>query len=157
MTNAELVRRIRLGEDSTLEFKRVVVAGGRVSEPKRNPMADELAALANATGGTVVLGVDDETQEILGIPLQDLDAVEGWAQEICNDSVKPALNADIRKLELPARNGQLVPVVRLDIPRSLFVHKSPGGYFRRIGSSKWEMAPEVLARLFQERSQTSTP
>ena len=154
MTNAELVRRIRLGEDSTLEFKRVVVAGGRVSEPKRNPMADELAALANARGGTVVLGVDDETQEILGIPLQDLDAVEGWAQEICNDSVKPALNADIRKLELPARNGQLVPVVRLDIPRSLFVHKSPGGYFRRIGSSKREMAPEVLARLFQERSQT---
>ena len=154
MTNAELVRRIRLGEDSTLEFKRVVVAGGRVSEPKRNPMADELAALANARGGTVVLGVDDETQEILGIPLQDLDAVEGWAQEICNDSVKPALNADIRKLELPARNGQLVPVVRLDIPRSLFVNKSPGGYFRRIGSSKREMAPEVLARLFQERSQT---
>ncbi|MDE2926056.1 MAG: putative DNA binding domain-containing protein [Acidobacteriota bacterium] len=154
MTNAELVRRIRLGEDSTLEFKRVVVAVGRVSEPKRNPMADELAALANARGGTVVLGVDDETQEILGIPLQDLDAVEGWAQEICKDSVKPALNADIRKLELPARNGQLVPVVRLDIPRSLFVHKSPGGYFRRIGSSKREMAPEVLARLFQERSQT---
>ncbi|MCY3777797.1 MAG: putative DNA binding domain-containing protein [Candidatus Aminicenantes bacterium] len=150
----ELVRRIRLGEDSTLEFKRVVVAGGRVSEPNRNSMADELAALANARGGTVILGVDDKTHEILGIPLQDLDAVEGWAREICNDLVKPALDADIHKLELAGADGQLVPVVLLDLARSLFVHKSPGGYFRRIGSSKREMAPEVLARLFQERSQT---
>ena len=28
------------------------------------------------------------------------------------------------------------------------------GYFRRIGSSKREMSPELLARLFQERSQS---
>ncbi len=154
MNIRELSRRIRLGEDSTLEFKRVVLAGERVADPKRNDMADELAALANARGGAVILGVDDKSGEVLGIALRDLDVVERWAREICNDSVKPALNADIRKLELPARNGQLVPVVRLDIARSLFVHKSPGGYFRRIGSSKREMAPEVLARLFQERSQT---
>ncbi len=154
MNIRELSRRIRLGEDSTLEFKRVVLAGERVADPKRNDMADELAALANARGGAVILGVDDKSGEVLGIALRDLDVVERWAREICNDSVKPALNADIRKLELPARNGQLVPVLRLDIARSLFVHKSPGGYFRRIGSSKREMAPEVLARLFQERSQT---
>ena len=135
MNIRELARRIRLGEDSTLEFKRVVLAGERVADPKRNDMADELAALANARGGAVILGVDDKSGEVLGIALRDLDVVERWAREICNDSVKPALNADIRKLELPARNGQLVPVVRLDIARSLFVHKSPGGYFRRIGSS----------------------
>ena len=154
MNIRELSRRIRLGEDSTLELKRVVTAGERVSDPKRNDMADKLAALANARGGTVILGVDDKSREVLGIALRDLDVVERWAREICNDSVKPALNADIRKLELPAPNGRLVPVVRLDIARSLFVHKSPGGYFRRIGSSKREMAPEVLALLFQERSQT---
>ena len=150
----ELARRIRRGEDSTLEFKRIVLAGGRVSEPKRNAMADELAALANARGGTVVLGVDDKTHEILGIPFSDLDAVEGWVREICNDSVKPPLDADILKLELRGVDGQSVPVIRIDIARSLFVHKSPGGYFRRIGRSKRELAPEVLARLFQERSQT---
>lgn len=39
------------------------------------------------------------------------------------------------------------------MPRSLFVHKSPNGYFRRIGRSKREMKPDVLARLFQQRSQ----
>jgi len=34
------------------------------------------------------------------------------------------------------------------------VHQSPGGYFRRIGSSKRRMKPDLLARLFQQRSQT---
>lgn len=45
-------------------------------------------------------------------------------------------------------------IVRVDVPRSLFVHESPHGYFYRIGSSKRKMAPDFLARLFQQRNQT---
>ena len=154
MSDADLAGRIRLGEDSTLELKRTEVAGQRVRSPDRREFADELAAMANGRGGTVVLGVDDNTREVLGIPLDGLDMVEGWVREICNDSVKPPLDADILKLELEDSNGRGVPIIRIDLARSLFVHKSPSGYFRRIGSSKREMAPEALARLFQERSQT---
>ena len=154
MTDEDLLRRIRLGEDSTLEFKSVLVSSGSVKEPQRKDFADELAAFANSRGGTVILGVDDKTHRVEGIPLGDMDAVEGWVREICNDSVKPALDADILKLELENTEGRLVPVLRIDVARSLFVHKGPGGYFRRIGSSRREMAPEVLARLFQERSQS---
>jgi predicted HTH transcriptional regulator len=44
-------------------------------------------------------------------------------------------------------------VLKVDVPRSLFVHKSPGGYFYRQGSAKREMSPDYLARLFQQRSQ----
>ena len=150
----ELARRIRLGEDSALELKRVVLAGSRVEGPGRNDLADELAAFANTRGGTVVLGVDDKTREVPGIPLDGLDAVEGWVREICNDSIKPALDADIYKIELEGADGRVVPVIHVEIPRSLFVHRSPGGYFRRLGSSKRELAPEALARLFQERSQS---
>ena len=154
MTDEDLLRRIRLGEDSTLEFKSVLVSGGSVKAPKHDAFADELAAFANSRGGTVVLGVDDKTRRVEGIPLGDMDAVEGWVREICNDSVKPTLDADILKRELESTEGRPVPVLRVDVARSLFVHKSPGGYFRRIGSSRREMAPEILARLFQERSQS---
>ncbi len=154
MTNAELMRRIRLGEDSSLELKAVVVERGRVTGPRRDEFADELAAFANAKGGMLVLGVDDSTRQVLGIPLDHLDVVESWVREICNDSVKPALDADIYRLELNAVDGGPVPVIRVDVSRSLFVHKSPGGYFRRLGSSKREMSPDALARLFQERSQS---
>ena len=154
MADVNLTRRIRLGEDSTLELKTVRLSGGRVTASDRRDFADELAALANSRGGTVVLGVDDWTRRIHGIPLDDIDTVETWVREICNDSVKPALDADILKAELENEEGQSVPLLRVDVPRSLFVHKSPGGYFRRIGSSKREMVPDALARLFQERSQT---
>ena len=150
----DLARRIRLGEDSELELKRVLLAGARVTAPGRGDFADELAAFANGRGGTLVLGVDDKTRELLGLPIEHIDAVESWVREICNDAVKPSINAVIRKLELPDSTGKLVALIRVDVARSLFVHKGPGGYFRRLGSSKREVAPEVLARLFQERSQS---
>ena len=150
----DLARRIRLGEDPALELKSVVVAGGGVKVPNRIKFADELAAFANSKGGTVVLGVDDQTRKVTGIPLDSLDVVEGWVREICNDSVKPALDADIYKLDLQSTACRVDPVICIEISRSLFVHRSPGGYFRRLGSSRREMAPEVLARLFGQRSQS---
>lgn len=154
MGNGDILRSITLGEDSALELKRVLLAGSRVTAPGRDDFADEMAAFANGRGGTIILGVDDRSRDIVGVPLEHLDAVETWIREVCNDSMKPPIDADIRKLELPDSTGQLAAVIRVDIPRSLFVHRSPGGYFRRIGSSKRELSPEVLARLFQERSQT---
>ena len=77
----KLARRVRLGEDSTLELKRVLMAGSKVTAPKRDEFADELAGFANGRGGTLVLGVDDKNREILGIPVDRLDAVEAWARE----------------------------------------------------------------------------
>jgi len=130
------------------------VAGARVTAPRRNDVADELGALANGRGGELVLGVDDTTRNVTGIPLDALDVVETWVREICNDTLKPPLDATIRKIELPDTAGDLVPVLFVAVERSLFVHKSPGGYFRRLGSSKRELAPDLLARLFQERSQS---
>ena len=154
MANSELARRIRLGEDSSLELKSVDVGGNRVLAPHRDSLADEIAAFANGRGGTLVLGVDDGSREVSGIPLDKLDVVERWAQEICNDSISPPVDADLLKLELVGSTGTPVAVLRVDVPRSLFIHESPGGYFRRLGSAKRKMAPDVLARAFQERSQT---
>lgn len=154
MGRDELIRRIRLGEDSTLELKRVLLAGSKVTAPKRNEFADELSALSNGWGGTVILGVEDKDRDIVGIPMNQLDVVETWVREICNDSVVPPIDAMIEKVEMPGAGGGLVTVICVKIERSPFVHKSPGGYFRRIGSSKRELAPDLLARLFQERSQS---
>ena len=156
VADTALARRIRLGEDTSLELKRVRVEGGRVRGPHRDGTADEIAAFANGRGGTLVFGVDDESREVRGIPLDELDTVERWVREICNDSIAPPVDADLLKRELEDPSGTLVPVLRVDVPRSLFIHESPGGYFRRIGSSKRRMGPEVLARAFQERSQTRT-
>ncbi|GAB6094512.1 ATP-binding protein [Desulfatiferula olefinivorans] len=150
---SDLLKQIALGEDSVLELKSVEFSGNKVTGPHSDGMADELAAMANTVSGVVVLGVDDKTREIRGIPPEKLDMVEGWVRSICNDSIEPPLDCVIRKLILPDQQGGEKLIVRIDVPRSLFVHKSPNGYFRRIGSSRREMKPDVLARLFQQRSQ----
>ena len=64
----ELLRKIHLGEDTSLELKAVRFRGGQVAGPGRNELADELAAIANTHDGVLVLGVDDRTRDIVGLP-----------------------------------------------------------------------------------------
>ncbi|MBI3655924.1 MAG: putative DNA binding domain-containing protein [Acidobacteria bacterium] len=149
----ELIDKIRLGEDSFLELKEVRFTGNRVSAPRRDTLADELAGFANSRGGVCVLGVDDKTREILGIPVERLDAVEHFVRELCTDSIEPPLAPHIERLFLPTTAGDEVPIIRIEVSRSLFVHESPGGYLHRMGSAKRGMRPDYLARLFQQRSQ----
>jgi predicted HTH transcriptional regulator len=149
---AELLEKIRLGEDSFLELKEVRFAGQKVTAPHRDGLADELSAFANSRGGVCVLGVDDD-REVLGVPLERLDVLEDFVRELCLNSVTPPLAPVIERLTLPSSFGELLPVLKVDVGKSLFVHRSPGGYLHRIGSAKREMTPDYLARLFQQRSQ----
>ena len=151
---ADLLKQIAIGEDSVLELKTIEFKGNQVAGPHRNSMADELAAMANTATGVILLGVDDKSKAIVGIPMNLLDVVETWLRGICNDLIEPPLDCVIRKIPIAAENSDEKIIIRVDVPRSLFVHQSPGGYFRRIGSSKRQMKPDVLARLFQQRSQT---
>lgn len=149
----ELLAKIRLGEDSLLELKAVQFKGERISAPARDDLADELAAMANAADGVLLLGVDDRTRDIVGIPVGHLDAVEALVREVCNDSIDPPLEVRVIRMELPDLAGAMKAVVKVDVPRSLFVHRGPGGYLRRQGSSKRVLRTEQLARLLQQRSQ----
>jgi len=143
-TTNELLNQIRLGEDSSLVLKDLKYKGDRVIDPLRNSVADELAAMANTGNGVIVFGVDDKTNVINGIPVNKLDIVEAWTTEICNDFIDPPLDCRIRKIPVPNdEDGDLI-IIRVDVPRSLFVHKSSGVYFKRLGSSKRDMSPEVL-------------
>lgn len=154
MTMDDWLKRIRLGEDSTLEFKRVIMRSPtKVDAPHPDSLADELAAMANANGGTLMLGVDD-SKAVIGIAYDALDAVEKWLAELCQNKINPPLDIMTQHIELPDSAGQLRPVIIVQVLRSLMVHKSPNGYFKRVAHAKREMKPEVLARLFQQRSQS---
>jgi predicted HTH transcriptional regulator len=156
MTNVDRwLARIRLGEDSTLELKRVVMRSEtKVDGPHPDSLADELAAMGNAQGGVLILGVDDKTRQVSGISYAALPIVETWLAEICQTRISPPLDIATEHIALPDDAGQLQPVIVITVPRSLMVHKSPNGYFKRVAHAKREMTPDVLARLFQQRSQS---
>ncbi|TAN08688.1 MAG: transcriptional regulator [Rhodanobacteraceae bacterium] len=153
-TRGELLEKIRLGEDSFLELKEVRFAGGKIRGPDQDNLADRLAAFANTAGGVLLLGVEDTRREVLGIPLDRLDAVETLVRQACEQSIKPALAPIIERLTLPDFAGKEQPVLRVEVARSMFVHQSPGGYLHRVGAAKQPIPPDQLARLFQQRSQS---
>jgi predicted HTH transcriptional regulator len=149
----ELLYQIRLGEDSSVEFKQLIFKGDKIQAPNKKSLADEIAAFANSTPGCLILGVDDKTRDVIGIPLEKLDAVEDWVREICLDQINPPPPIIIRRHEVPDYAGEQKPILVIYIEKSLFVHQSPDGYFYRYGSAKRQMPPDFLARLFQQRSQ----
>ena len=151
----ELLDGIRLGESTFLEFKEVRFSGSRVVGPHRDSLADSLAAFANSRGGVFVFGIEDATREIVGIPAGRLDLVAKLVREVCSDSIDPPIEDFVLdRLSLPSSSGMEAAVIKVDIPRSLFVHRSPGGFLHRLADSKRSMSTEYLARMFQQRSQT---
>jgi predicted HTH transcriptional regulator len=138
-TIEELQEKIKMGEDGRLEMKAVRFRQGKISGPHADGLADELACFANSSSGVVVLGLDDETYEPRDLSQDQINKLERWVQSICNDRGKPPLMCRIEKLKLARSDGSRSPVLKIDIPKSLFVHESPNGYFYRIGSSKRKM------------------
>ena len=55
-----LRQQIELGEDSQFELKEAFFEQGRVTGPRKERVANELAAFANARGGTLVFSVADD-------------------------------------------------------------------------------------------------
>ena len=150
----ELLKQIQVGEDAAVELKELKFGKRGIQGPSARDLADELAAMANTNRGVFLLGVSDKTKAVVGIPRDRLDAVETWVRDVCNDQIEPALLCGIRKVRVPADNGEERVIIRVDVPKSMFVHRGPGGHFHRLGSSKRQMSQETLARLFQQRSQT---
>tara|TARA_R110001592_G_scaffold19231_15_gene79132 strand:- start:1924 stop:3165 length:1242 start_codon:yes stop_codon:yes gene_type:complete len=150
----ELLFHIRLGEDSSIEFKTIVCDGKRVLGPDKDKMAHEIAAFANSQGGRLVLGVHDKTRDVVGIDDHMVAKVEEWIVNISQQGINPPVNLETRLLQLPDQAGHLKTVIYVEITRSIMVHSSKGHYYQRVGSTKQEMKPEVLMRLFQQRSQS---
>ena len=149
----ELLYQIRLGEDSRYEFKRVVTKGSAIKGPKQIDIADEMAAFANAKGGFLLLGIENKTHQVSGIPLAMLDQIQQLLTRACQDNIDPPLAIFTRSIELPDNEGNQKPIIYVRIDKSLFVHASGGRYYHRVGESKKEMAPDYLARLLMQRSQ----
>ena len=131
---SELTEKIALGEDSTIEFKR------QLTDKKK--LADEIVAFANTSGGVILIGVDNNST-IFGINRQDLDRTEETVMEICWDIIHPKVFIVTDKRRIDDKN-----LLKIDVPRSQYVHRSSNGYFVRHGSSKRKMSTEQSVRSF---------
>jgi ATP-dependent DNA helicase RecG len=123
-TKEELLSKIRIVEDARIELKAVTFLGKRVSGSHPDVLADEIAAFANSSGGVIILGVDEQASKPQGISVGELTVLEYWLLGICNDRIKPPPLCRIEKWRLPDIADIPSPVLKVEIPRSLYVHES---------------------------------
>ena len=146
----EVRRHLRLGEDSYWEFKEVVFAGDRPREPRRDDWADEIAAFANARGGVLLCGITDDG-DVQVMSRYQLEELERLVVDVCTDSIKPPVRANISRREESGGKAFLL----VEIPEGHALYDSPGGSFIRVGSTKRPMTSDERLRLAQKRGQAS--
>ncbi len=148
ITDAEIHQRLRLGEDSGWEFKQIKFSGDRPTSPRREDLADEMAAFANANGGVIICGVSDDGR-IRGMSPGQIAALDRMLVEVSTDAVEPPLRIDVHHRELDGRAFVLVEVSQGDS-----VHERAGRAFIRVGATKRRLRSEERLRLGQRRVQS---
>lgn len=148
IADQEIRLRLRLGEDSGWEFKQVDFSGDRPTSPRREDLADEMAAFANANGGVLLCGVSD-IGRIQGMSAEQMAALDRMLVETSTDALEPFLRIHVHKRELDG-----LAFVLVEVPKGNSVHERAGRAFIRVGSSKRQLGGDERLRLAQRRAQS---
>ena len=147
-SDEDIRRQMRLGEDSHWEFKEIEFAGDVPRSPRRDDIADELAAFANTDGGVVLCGVTNDG-DVQGMSREQMDALEQLIVNVCSDMINPPIRPAILRKEI----DEGMPFLLVEVPQGHAQHDSPGGSYHRVGSSKRRMTSDERLRLAQQRGQ----
>lgn len=120
---------VALGEGFTTEFKRAGTSG----------LGREICAFANATSGTILLGVTDDG-EVCGVP--DHNRLKSQVQSIAR-SADPPIAVEIE-------SAGKVLCVRVPAQQSK-PYSSGGKFFIREGSSSQQMSREEIREFFTRK------
>ncbi len=144
----EMRWRLRLGEDSGWEFEQIEFTGNRPTSPRREDLANEMVAFANANGGIVLCSVTDQGQ-IQGMSPEQMKTLDHLLVEVSTDAVEPSLRINVYHRELDNRAFILVQV-----PKGDAVHECSGKAFIRVGATKRPLDGDERLRLAQKRAQS---
>ena len=147
----DIQRQLDVLKDARAEFKEVVLGDRGVRSPNTEEMASEMAAFANAEGGVIFLGVDDDGV-VRGIPADRVGDVEAWIINIASNNCDPPIRPILRREHLSDPTSSQCLVILVEVRRGLYVHSTSGGrHAVRVGSTGQIPRGATLARLFHER------
>ena len=102
MRESALRKLITVGETSTVELK--------VASPRPDEMAERLCGLANAQGGFIIVGVADESLEIVGVPDKKIALTKDVILRATRQIIKPVLLLDPPEPEVYVLGGKKLVV-----------------------------------------------
>ena len=146
--NSDIQQQLLLGEDSNWEFMQIEFRDDVPVNPKHDDIADGLAAFANASGGTILFGVTDNG-DVQGMTKEQINKLEALIVDISLDSITPRIEVTTGKREI--RGSRLLVVA---VHQGYAAHKSKGGVYQRVGSTKRKLDTDQTLRLAQHRGQS---
>ncbi|EHQ36716.1 RNA-binding domain-containing protein [Methanoplanus limicola] len=143
MKQSDLALQIAAGEDSTHQFKVDVRSGESI--------AAEMAAFANSKGGTIYIGVADDSN-VPGLTKEDVSRINQLISNAASQQVRSPLSVHTENVVL--ETGRVVIV--LTVPKGIYkpYFDKNGVIWLKTGSDKRRInSKEELRRLFQVTDQ----
>lgn len=139
--NAQEIKQLcALGENSKVQFKL------KLDNPSK--MAAEIAAFANYRGGTILIGIEDKTGEIVGLTYDEIQETSRDIGNVANNAVRPTIYLQTETIDV---DGKMVLVVNVNEGIDKPYKDQSGNIWIKQGSDKRRIVEnaEILA-LFQE-------
>lgn len=142
-TETEIKYEIRLGEDSTRQFK------VKLNNPAH--IALEMCAMSNSLGGIIYIGVNDDCT-IEGISPEEVRKYNSWISDAASQLIRPAIYPQTRTVEV---EGKLLMLIEVSEGTSKPYQDHKGAFWVKTGSDKRVASSQELMRLFQQNAQLS--
>lgn len=142
-TETEIKYEIRLGEDSTRQFK------VKLNNPAH--IALEMCAMSNSLGGIIYIGVNDDCT-IEGISQEEVRKYNSWISDAASQLIRPAIYPQTRTVEVA---GKLLMLIEVSEGTSKPYQDHKGAFWVKTGSDKRVASSQELMRLFQQNAQLS--
>ena len=150
----ELVPGLNL-EDGTTEFKRIIEEGRSEDSGKQKEISwlKTIAAFANTSGGTIYIGVDNKSHEVIPLDHDTTDKIALMIQRLVRQRLEPEVSYDISVLPVKL-SSQTLYVIKVSVPKSkvlpVTLHEDGllGIYVRNFSSSvlasPWQIRDLIL-------------
>lgn len=103
------------GETSSIQFKSNI--------RNEHGIAQEMVAFSNAKGGTILIGVDDKTWEIVGLSDDDIRRLTDVIVNASNEHVKPPIFIESETVRLMVFDNRIEIISPGSLPNSLVVEE----------------------------------
>ena len=142
-TETEIKSEIRLGEDSSRQFK------VKLNNPAH--IALEMCAMSNSLGGIIYIGVNDDCT-IEGISQDEVRKYNSWISDAASQLIRPAIYPQTRTVEV---EGKLLMLIEVSEGTSKPYQDHKGAFWVKTGSDKRVASSQELMRFFQQNAQLS--
>lgn len=139
LTPEQLETILAQGEDSQYQFKRTLT--------NADAFAAELAAFANANGGYIIIGVEDDGT-ISGLSREDIGRLNQLLSNAASQNIRPPLHPTTQNMTLPQG---MIMVVNIAAGLNKPYMDNQGRIWVKTGADKRHVtAREEIQRMFQE-------